>query len=108
MRTLSVAVLGALFFGACGGGGGDDGGDDESFATYQDCFDDHHGGENLSVEDAITICCASHPIGGAAAGVVCGATAAACEDYVDASLDPADATGDDITAGCAAYIEAIN
>lgn len=110
MRTTSstlIALLFSSFLMACGGGDdSSDGGDAEPFDTYQDCFDDHHGEEGLSIQQAITVCCADHPIGSAGAGVVCGDTAADCEDYVDANLDTADATATDITTACQAYIDA--
>lgn len=104
LTSLALATFIALpFVVACGDGGTDNGADADPFATFQDCFDDHHGEEGFTVQKAITICCLDHPIGGNEAGVVCGPTAITCSDYVDANLDPADATTDEIDMGCADY-----
>ncbi|MBX3156204.1 MAG: hypothetical protein KF773_09420 [Deltaproteobacteria bacterium] len=90
----------ALSLIACGG----DDSDDEAFATFQACFDDHHAGEGFDVATAIKICCLDHPIGTADANVVCGDTQVACETFVDANVDDADATDGEITAACAGYL----
>src|SRR5262249_28024909 len=57
---------------------GDDGGgaDADPFDTLQLCFDEHHGEEGLSVNNAIVVCCLDHPIAGVHPS--CGDTAAAC------------------------------
>ncbi|MFT3694480.1 MAG: hypothetical protein QM831_15135 [Kofleriaceae bacterium] len=106
MKKLALFALlftSASFVPACGG---DNSGDDaEEFATFQDCFDDHvgeFGDTPTGHEKAITTCCLDHPIGNAAAGVVCGADAASCDTYVDANVDDT-ATADEITAGCTDY-----
>jgi hypothetical protein len=98
--ALVVSLVGLPLVSACGDGGGDA----EAYDTLQDCFTDHHVAEGLSVEKAITICCLDHPIGGMEAGMACGPTATSCSAYVDAELDPADATVDEINAGCDDYI----
>jgi len=100
--ALVVSLFGLPLVSACGDGGG--GGDADPFDTLQDCFDDHHITEGFSVEKAITICCLDHPIGGHEAGMVCGPTADTCTTYVDAQIDPADATTDEIDAACADYV----
>ena len=107
MRLLTscfaIAMFSVTTLGACGDDG-DDGGDNEPFDTLQDCFDDHHKVETFSVEDAIKICCIDHPIGAQAANVVCGETATACADFVDANLADADATDTEIMTACDGYI----
>ena len=79
--------------------------DNDPFATFEDCYDEHHNEEHFNIQDAIEVCCIDHPIGSAAMNVVCGDTEADCETYVDANLtiDPA-VTPDDITAACTAYV----
>jgi hypothetical protein len=110
MRILSTLVISSFFalplmVAACGG---DDGGgeDADPFNTFQDCWNEHHVMESLSVQQAIVTCCNDHPIGNNAAHVVCGSTEDSCETYVDANLDSSDATTDDITAACQAYVAA--
>lgn len=100
--SIFMASILALPFAlaACGG---DDGADDEGFATLQDCFDEHHGEESLTIQQAIVVCCTDHPIDGIAPS--CGATVAECEDHVDAELDPASASADEITASCQDYVD---
>ncbi|MEO8553375.1 MAG: hypothetical protein ABI678_25555 [Kofleriaceae bacterium] len=100
--SLVLSLLALPLVSACGDG--DSGDDADAFATLEDCFVDHHDVEMFTVEKAITICCLDHPIGGMEAGMACGPTATTCTDYVDAELDPADATTDEIDAGCADYI----
>src|SRR5438477_7857520 len=78
--------------------------DADPYDTFQDCWDDHHVDEGFDVRKAIEICCIDHPIGGADANVVCGATAASCETYVTANLTAADLTPADITAACTDYV----
>ncbi|MBK9030301.1 MAG: hypothetical protein IPL61_03000 [Myxococcales bacterium] len=74
----------------------------ESYATFQECFDDHTTVESLPVTEAIAICCLEHPIAGVAP--VCGATAPACETYLGTNLATTSATPAEVTAGCADYI----
>ncbi len=80
-------------------------GDCDPFATYQDCYDEHHTTENFTSEKAIEICCIDHPIGNDQKNVVCGDTTASCEAYVTANLtDAADTMlTTDITTACSAY-----
>ena len=108
MRLFSLAIIAAfvlpLFASACSGG--DSGEDNDPFATYQDCYNEHHMTEGFDTQKAIEICCISHPIGSAAMNVVCGDTAMSCETYVTANLtDAADQTlSSDITAACTKYV----
>jgi hypothetical protein len=95
--TIAIAVS----IAACGS---DTAADRDPFATYQACFTEHAVTESFPAPKAITICCLDHAIGAAAAGVVCGATAATCETYVGANLMGSDASGAEITAGCTDYI----
>jgi hypothetical protein len=74
----------------------------EPFATFQLCFDEHATTESLPHDQAITICCLEHPIGGVTQ--VCGTTAAACEAYLSANLAATSATSAEVTAGCADYV----
>ncbi|HET9991883.1 MAG TPA: hypothetical protein VFQ65_25315 [Kofleriaceae bacterium] len=99
--SVVFALLGAIAFAACGDNGGQD---HDAFDTYQMCWDEHHTTEMFTVQQAITICCLSHPIGTQPMNVVCGGTAASCETYVGSSLGSADAGSADITAGCTDYI----
>jgi len=98
---MRFAILFAFTFAGCGGGTAPD---NDPFATYQMCFDEHHGGaEMFDVQKSITICCLDHPIGSSPKNVVCGETAASCMTYVNANLSPAPAASD-VTAACADYI----
>jgi hypothetical protein len=83
-------------------------GDCSPYATYQDCYNDHHVSQGFATQHAIEICCIDHPIGSAAMNVVCGATAATCMTYVTANLtDPNDANlATDISTACADYVVA--
>lgn len=76
----------------------------DPFATFQLCFDEHHTTEMFSVPRAIEICCIDHPIGNAAANVVCGATADTCKTYVTANLTPSSASAADVMTGCTDYV----
>jgi hypothetical protein len=78
--------------------------DNDPFATFEDCFTDHHVEEGFDVQKAIVICCIDHPIGSADMNVVCGDTAASCEAYVTANLMGSDAGSADITAACTDYV----
>ncbi len=103
ITSIVLATLITLPFAlsACGG---DDGGEDaEAFDTLQDCFTEHHGEESLPADHAIAVCCTDHPIAGVKPS--CGATLDACEDHVDAELDDASATADEITMGCQEYVD---
>ena len=74
----------------------------EAFDTFQLCFDEHATAESLPHDQAITICCLEHPIGGVTQ--VCGTSAAACEAYLGTNLAATSATPAEVTAGCADYI----
>lgn len=101
----SIFFVSVLCFAACGG---DDkpAPDNDPFATFQDCYDDHHNDEMFPTPMAIEICCIDHPIGSQAMNVVCGDTVDACKTYVTANLaDDADTNlTADIMAGCTSYI----
>jgi len=76
--------------------------DAEPFATLQDCFDEHHVEESLSVLEALVVCCVDHPINGVHPS--CGATKAECVTHIGAEIEPAP-TADEIDATCADYID---
>ena len=82
--------------------------DADPFATMQLCFDEHHGVEALSVNDAIVVCCLDHPIAGVHPS--CGDTALACTgrlegtDAVGRLTQTADVTPAAIMAACQDYI----
>ena len=105
MLIFRPAVIAALFGLPLGCGSDPPPVDQDPFDTFQDCWDDHHGG-GFSIQDAIKICCIDHPIGVPPVGpnVVCGETSAACQTYVDANLDNLSATMADIIAACDGYI----
>ena len=96
--VLSTMIALPFAVSACGG----DDADNEAFDTLQDCFDDHHGTEGLPIDQAIVVCCVDHPIAGVHPS--CGSTEAACQTHVDAELDPASATTDEIATACQEYI----
>lgn len=108
MRLFRLAIIAAfvlpLFASACSGG--NNGGDNDPFATFQDCYNEHHVTEGFDTQKAIEICCISHPIGSAAMNVVCGDTAMSCETYVTGHLtDGSDQMlSSDITAACTKYV----
>ena len=97
MRFALAFVSTVFLFAACGH---DD--DHEAYATYKECFDDHHNVESLPVDQAIVVCCIEHEIGSTAMNTVCGADSAACATYVTAQLG-ASATSAEIMAGCTTY-----
>jgi hypothetical protein len=93
--TLCVASLAIT---ACG----DDSDEDaEPFATLQACYDDHHGDEGLSVQEAIVVCCINHPIKDVHPS--CEDTQADCVAHVTAELDTSVPTAE-IQAACTTYI----
>jgi hypothetical protein len=94
---VSISLALPLVLAACGGSD-----DADPFDTLQDCYDDHHNDEMLSVHDAIVVCCLDHPIAGVHPS--CEATQAACETHVDAALDASVSPGD-IQAACTDYIK---
>jgi hypothetical protein len=106
MHFIRTALIAALVSGfalvACGGD--DNAPDNDPFATYQDCFTDHHVTEGFDVQKAIVICCIDHPIGSADMNVVCGSDAASCETYVTANVSGSDVGSADITAACTDYV----
>jgi len=109
MRTRVVSALLASFLAlplvltaSCGG---DDDEDAEPFDTLADCYDDHHNEENLSVQEAIVVCCIDHPIAGEHPS--CGATAAACVTHVTTELG-SEAAAAEVDAACAAYVDELD
>jgi hypothetical protein len=105
LRTAFVSIVATLAFAiACGSS--TPSGDHQSFATFQDCYQDHHVMEMFPTNCAIEICCIDHPIGNAKMNVVCGETAAACQSYVGSNLTDSTDTmlGSDITKACTDYI----
>jgi hypothetical protein len=98
MRLALIILSTAFLFAACGG----DDSDSEPYDTFKACFDDHHNVESLPADQAITVCCIEHPIGGAAMNTVCGADSAACTTYVTAQLGQG-ATAAEIMTGCTTY-----
>jgi hypothetical protein len=103
MRFAFASVLFCFAsFAASAACGGDDGGE-EAFDTYQECFDDHHGGaEALGVQESIVVCCLEHPIAGHTE--VCGSTTADCMTYLATNLSSASATATEISAACTDYV----
>jgi hypothetical protein len=95
-----LLVLGLVvsFTPACGGSSSMDA---DPFDTLQACFDEHHGTESLSVQQAIVVCCLDHPIAGVHPS--CDSTQAACVTHVRAELD-ATVLASDIDAACTTYI----
>ncbi|HEY0990536.1 MAG TPA: hypothetical protein VGD80_25965 [Kofleriaceae bacterium] len=94
---LSVSLACPLVLAACGGNG-----DADPFDTLQDCYDDHHNVESLSVHDSIVVCCLDHPIAGVHPS--CLTTQADCVSHVDAELD-ATVSLSDIQAACTDYVK---
>jgi hypothetical protein len=86
---------------ACGDDKTDEG-ENEPFDTLQECYDDHHSGdESLPVLQAIVVCCLEHPIDGERPS--CGTSQSECVGHVDLALDNS-VTTSDIDAACANYI----
>ncbi|MBA3542045.1 MAG: hypothetical protein H0T79_20685 [Deltaproteobacteria bacterium] len=93
----SVLALSALSSGAC-----EHDHDPEGYATLQACFDVHTEEENLSVNEAVVVCCLDHAIGGQTE--VCGATQAECVAYLSTALAADSATSAEIDASCTNYV----
>ena len=97
----------ALFFAltACGNNNTMDA---DPYATLQECFDDHHITESLSVNDSIVICCLDHPLGTAMTHPSCKNTVADCVTYLtsdpDGMLTTASAPPTEVMAACTDYI----
>jgi hypothetical protein len=85
-----------LVLAGCGGD------EEEAFATLQDCYDDHHNVESLSIHDSIVVCCLDHPIAGVHPS--CLNTQADCVSHVDAELDPS-VSITEIQAACTDYVD---
>jgi hypothetical protein len=94
---VSISLTFSLVLAACGGS--DD--DADPFDTLQDCYDEHHNMESLSVHDAIVVCCLDHPIAGVHPS--CETTQASCVSHVDAELDPSVGLAD-IQTACTDYV----
>lgn len=95
--NLAFALNWLVMVAACG----HDHSDAEPYETFQLCYDAHHDLESLPADKSIVICCADHPIAGITP--VCGTSAAMCEAYVRANLDPAIPAAD-IAAACSDYV----
>jgi hypothetical protein len=77
--------------------------DADPFDTLQDCYDEHHGGdEHLPIQQAIVTCCLDHPIAGMKAPT-CLETKPDCVTHVRAELD-ASILDADIDAACMTYV----
>lgn len=97
---LALPLTVVLALGACSD---DKKADSDPFDTLQDCYDDHHGGdEHLPIQQAIVVCCLDHPIAGMKAPT-CPDIQADCVTHVRAALDPSILDAD-ITAACMTYI----
>jgi len=88
-----------LLLAACGGHDEDD----EPFDTLQACYDDHAGGEGLTVQQAIVVCCLDHPIGSSGLHPSCTNTKVDCVTHVRAELSNT-VSSTDIDAACTTYI----
>jgi hypothetical protein len=95
---VSISLAFPLVLAACGGGDEDA----DPFDTLQDCYDDHHNTESLSVHDSIVVCCLDHPIAGVHPS--CLNTQADCVTHVDAELD-ASVVLTDIQMACTDYVK---
>jgi len=95
---LAAWVAAPLAFAACGSSSTMDA---DPFATLQDCYDEHHKMESLSVQQAIVVCCLDHPIAGVKPS--CQNTQADCVAHVRGTLDTS-VTDADIAAACTTYI----
>ena len=104
LARIALIFSASAFIFSCHSSSG--GGDNDSFATYQDCYNEHHETEGFDTPCAIEICCIDHPIGASAMNWVCGSDADTCETYVTANLtDGSDASlGSDITMACGNYV----
>ena len=78
--------------------------DAESFDTLQDCYDDHHGTEHLTTQEALVVCCVDHPIGTSKEHPSCGNTLDACKAHVRAEIDSS-VTDTEVGAACADYLD---
>ena len=105
MRLVSITILLCAFLAACGDDLAGTGSDNEPFDTFQDCWDDHHGGtDGFDVQTAIKICCLDHPIGGTKENIVCGATVDTCKTFVTANLSQSSASAAEIMTACEGYV----
>jgi len=105
LRTalITASLVGSFALVACGG---DDAPDADPFDTFGACYNEHHNMENFDAQHAITICCLDHPIGGQAAGIVCGSDSASCVTYVSMQVGSAGSGGSGTTDATAANIQA--
>ena len=78
----------------------------QSYATYQECFDDHTMVESLPVQEAIVVCCLEHPINGISPA--CGDTAPDCINYLTANLGQTSASTTDVMDACTEYVSQKN
>ena len=105
MRSILITILFSTLTAACGDGNMVDA---DPFATMQLCFDEHHGEEALSVNDAIVVCCLDHPLGTAMTHPSCKDSVADCTTYLNSDpvgmLSLTSATAAEIQAACTDYI----
>ena len=98
LRNATLALL--FVFAGCGS----DEPEEEAFDTLEDCFVDHHEGEEgLPTVEALIVCCLEHPIAGEAPS--CGDTVADCEAHVGGEIDEADASDAEVTEACEGYVD---
>jgi hypothetical protein len=108
MRTaiaLAIITSALISIVACGDGNTVDA---DPFPTMQACFDEHHGMEGLSVNDAIVVCCLDHPLGDAMTHPSCKNTVADCVAYLGSdavgTLSTTSASAAEVMAACMDYI----
>jgi hypothetical protein len=99
-RALICCLL-ALPLATAAGCGDHDDGEAEPFDTLQACYDDHHGDEGLSIQQALVVCCLDHPIAGVHPS--CKNTQAECVTHVRGQIGAA-VLDADIAAACTTYI----
>jgi len=96
MRLISLLIA-VLVVPACSGDDPMTG--DTPYATLQSCFDHHTSVEHLGPQEAIVVCCISHPIGGKT--MSCGASSSECLTHVSAALTGV--TQQNISMACTTY-----
>jgi hypothetical protein len=105
-RSVLASLLSSLFvvpLVVTGCGSDNNNADAEPFDTLQDCFDDHHNVEHLTIKEALVVCCVDHPIGDQKLHPSCGDTLDACKTHVRDEIDVS-VTDTDIGDACADYL----
>jgi hypothetical protein len=95
--VLSFSLSLPIVLAACG----DSEKDADPFDTLQECFDEHHNMESLTVQQAIVVCCLDHPIAGVHPS--CKDSQTDCVTHVRAELT-ATTLDADIAAACTTYL----